>query len=132
MHLCHSPFSSPPQVNGIAQAESAHSTEEPVVQIPRAVHHRNSDSSSEQTAQAAEVKPTPQNIIKLLHKEDAASNPDKLGIPQDPSRLSPAQKAKVKAELDRVAKALKSDFKSDVDFANKAGYLPPIPGHPGV
>jgi hypothetical protein len=67
-----------------------------------------------------------------LHKEDAASNPDTLGIPQDPSNLSPAQKAKVKAELDRVAKALKSDFKSDVDFANKAGYLPPIPGHPGV
>ena len=73
-----------------------------------------------------------ENIIRLLHKEDAASDPNKLDIPSDPSKLSPAQKLKVKAELEKVARALKSDFKSDVEFANKAGYLPPIPGHPGV
>jgi hypothetical protein len=89
-------------------------------------------SQSRSVTRRAYVKATPSNIIKLLHKEDAASDPTKLGIPQDPSSLSPAQKDKVKAELDQVANALKSDFKSDVDFANKAGYLPPIPGHPGV
>jgi hypothetical protein len=55
-----------------------------------------------------------------------------MGIPTDPSNLSPSQKAKVKAELDKIATALKTDFKSDVAFADKAGYLPPIPGHPGV
>ncbi len=116
------------QVNGIAKAEASHNTDEPVLQIPRAVQPHSSGLRSRQ----ADVKQSPDNIIKILHKEDAASNPDKLGIPSDPSNLSPAQKAKVKAELAKVADALKNDFKSDIDFANKAGYLPPIPGHPGV
>ncbi len=123
------------QVNGIAKAEESHSTEEPSLRIPKAHQPRVFSSSIRAAAphsQSESTSHSPTDIIKRLHKEDAASNPRKLGIPSDPSSLSPAQKAKVKAELEKVADALKSDFKSDVDFANKAGYLPPIPGHPGV
>ena len=120
------------QVNGIAKAEASHSTDEPALQIPRAVEPRSSRGSAGRNSRHVDIKDSPDNIIKALHKEDAASNHDKLGIPTDPSNLSPAQKAKVKAELAKVADALKNDFKSDLDFANKAGYLPPIPGHPGV
>ncbi len=116
-------------MNGITKAEASHSTEEPALHIPLAVQPHSSRS---RFSRHADIKESPDSIIKALHKEDAASNPDKLGIPTDPSNLSPAQKAKVKAELAKVADALKNDFKSDLDFANKAGYLPPIPGHPGV
>ena len=119
---------SPPllQVNGITKAESAHSTEEPTLRVPR-VRHVNPSGTTANDATADS-----KNIIKTLHKADVASDPVSLGIPSDPSNLSPSQKAKVKAELDKIATALKTDFKSDVAFADKAGYLPPIPGHPGV
>jgi len=112
------------EVNGITRAESTHSTEEPTLHVPRARPSRPSSS--------AVSNADPKSIIKQLHKTDAASDPVAMGIPTDPSNLSPSQKAKVKAELDKIATALKTDFKSDVAFADKAGYLPPIPGHPGV
>ena len=112
------------QVNGITSAEATHSTEEPVLHVPRARPSRPSSS--------AVSGADPKSIIKQLHKTDAASDPVAMGIPTDPSNLSPSAKAKVKAELEKIATALKTDFKSDVAFADKAGYLPPIPGHPGV
>jgi len=94
--------------------------------VPR-VRHVNPSGTTANVATADS-----KNIIKTLHKADVASDPVSLGIPSDPTNLSPSQKAKVKAELDKIATALKTDFKSDVAFADKAGYLPPIPGHPGV
>jgi hypothetical protein len=102
-----------------------------MLHIPKA-KEENFNSVVSTTAPRSASPSANSDFLKSIQKEDAAFNPQKLGIPIDPSHLSAAQKAKVKAELQKVTNALKEDLKNDTAFANKAGYLPPIPGHPGV